>query len=343
MSRLPLFALSFFARKESESVEGKRDEEPPDEETTHPPAPFRSSTTKKLACVDETRAAPIVKFFKPARSMAAPADAKPAPGLRNRHPTERSASGCVERRRRMNSRARDAASESRVRRNVTAVTIQPARLLVSPRKTFSDAAPSRVSSDEPSSARSPPRSMNGERRYPNASTETKSVSDSSAEDEVREVSISDAFFASSKSSPTFVSERTIFAVLRNPPHGDTSSTLSSTPAVSCPSAPAFMNAAPPAVPGTPTANSKPLQFFLLSDAPSALNGVPEPTRNRRVFLVLVFFFVFLAPDDASSSSSSHTASSSCTNSTLFTITTPSNPDAENSTFEPLPMTTLSTP
>ena len=183
--------------------------------------------------------------------------------------------------------------------------------------------------------------MNGERRYPNASDETKSVSDSSAEDEVREVSISDAFFASSESSPTFVSrEETIFAVLRNRPHGDTSSTLSSTPAVSCPSAPAFMNAAPPAVPGTPTANSKPLQFFLLSDAPSALKGVPEPTRNRRVFLV--FVIVFLAPDDASSSSSSHTASSSCTNSTLLTITTPSNPDAENSTFEPLPMTTLST-
>ena len=187
--------------------------------------------------------------------------------------------------------------------------------------------------------------MNGERRYPNASTETKSVSDSSAEDEVREVSISDAFFASSESSPTFVSrEETIFAVLRNRPHGDTSSTLSSTPAVSCPSAPAFMNAAPPAVPGTPTANSKPLQFFLLSDAPSALKGVPEPTRNRRVFVFLVFVIVFLAlNDDASSSSSSHTASSSCTNSTLLTITTPSNPDAENSTFEPLPMTTLSTP
>ena len=198
-----------------------------------------------MACAFETLALPIAAPFNPLRSIRAPAESAPAPGFRNAHPVERSASGCVSRRRRIDAAARCAAFESRVNSNVAAVTIQPAYLLREEAEAFFS-----LVSEEDDSAEDTPgdddaeaSSMNGLVLYPNALANASSASR-------REKRASTGMTA------------------KSPPSGLTASISTSASRVSRPSAPAFMNTAPPTVPGMPTANSSPDHPARLSAAPS---------------------------------------------------------------------------
>ena len=92
--------------------------------------------------------------------------------------------------------------------------------------------------------------------------------------------------------------------------------------VSQPLAPAFMNTAPPTVPGIPAANSNPPHPAVLSLWPSVLKAYPLPARR----LNSSSLEEVLATEISSQKSSS------------FAMTNPSYPLSSNNTFEPLPIT-----
>eukprot|EP00982_Pelagococcus_subviridis_P015373 31395-Pelagococcus_subviridis.AAC.2 len=214
---------------------------------------------RKLACASLTTAPPQRVPFNPARSINAPALSPSGftaviGGLRNTHPTERSESGCALARRRRNALARSLARGSLRRRNVALATIHPASSDSDSSSSSASASASRSSSLPLFGFPGCARDWNGDVRYPKAPEEAVAAR------------------SPPPPPPPPPSSSSNVAILRRPPSGDTHSTSTNAVAVSPPSAPAFMNTAPPTVPGMPTANSRPLQPSFESAAPRWLNA-----------------------------------------------------------------------